>query len=57
MTELIGPKYRMVAGVMFNTTFSFGAMLLSGYAYAVRDFVKLQLVFNIPVFVTVFYWL
>ena len=56
VTELIGPKYRVFGSVMWNITFSIGAVLLSGLAYAVRDFVELQLVLSAPAFITFVYW-
>ena len=49
--EVMGPKYRTLAGVFYQIWFAIGFMLLPGFAYFVRDFRYLQIVMAVPVVV------
>ena len=55
--EIIGPKYRTMAGMMYQMFFSLGFMVLPGMAYFVRDYIKLQIVMAVPVIATFGYML
>ena len=55
--EIIGPSARMETGVFVQGWFALGIMTLSGFSYAIRDFVKLQLVLGIcPLIFVSYYW-
>ncbi|XP_077977305.1 organic cation transporter protein-like [Glandiceps talaboti] len=47
-TEVVGPSYRKVAGMVYHFGFGIGYMLLALYAYFVRYWWKLQLLMTIP---------
>jgi hypothetical protein len=53
--EVIGPKYRTVAAVMFQEFFALGFMLLPFIAYYVRDSTMLQVAMGAPVIITFSY--
>ena len=53
--EFIGPRYRTVVGVFYQMWFAIGFMLLPGFAYFVRDFTKMQIVFAVPIAMSVCY--
>ena len=55
--ETIGAKWRMEMGIFVQVWFALGIIIISGIAYFVRDFVKLQLVMCLflPIF-TVYIW-
>ncbi len=46
--EIIGARWRSFVGLGYQLAFTVGYMLLSGFAYAVRDHVKLQLIAAAP---------
>ena len=55
--ETIGAKWRMETGIFVQTWFALGIIIISGLAYFVRDFIKLQLVMclYLPIFI-VYIW-
>ena len=56
--ELVGPKFRVAAGAMMNTTFAMGQVTMGLLAWAVPNWRKLTLTLYIPQFLTIFYfWL
>ncbi|XP_055382787.1 organic cation transporter protein-like [Condylostylus longicornis] len=46
--EMVGPSYRLLAGVLYMTFFSFGFMLLAGFAYLIYDWRQLQIALTLP---------
>ncbi|XP_037079434.1 organic cation transporter protein-like [Pollicipes pollicipes] len=55
--EMIGGKWRIIMGMLFQLPFSFGFMSLAGIAFAVTDWQHLQLAISVPVVVFfVYYW-
>ena len=55
--ELVGPVYRTIFGVGFQTAFSIGFMLCVGFSYVVREDLYLQLVIAIPpIAFLAFFW-
>ncbi|KAL4709537.1 hypothetical protein ACJJTC_007268 [Scirpophaga incertulas] len=57
VTELVGPKYRVMVGAALSTTFSIGQVILSAIAWAVPQWRKLTQVLYLPqLFVVVYFW-
>ncbi len=55
--EIIGPKYRMDTGIWVQGWFATGIMVLSGLAYATRDFRNLQIIIALgPLIPVAYYW-
>ncbi|XP_054619935.1 solute carrier family 22 member 6-B isoform X2 [Dunckerocampus dactyliophorus] len=54
-TEWTCTKRRMLAGIITDFAFGAGYMLLSGVAYLIRDWRKLQLAISAPGFLLIFY--
>lgn len=54
--ELVGPKKRMLVGMMMQTFWSVGLMILGGIAYVVRDWDKLQMIMSFPILLLLSYW-
>ncbi|XP_070567953.1 organic cation transporter protein-like isoform X2 [Ptychodera flava] len=56
VTEHVGPSKRPLAGQMIPVCYSVGYMLLSVFAYFIRDWSKLQLAITIPNAIFLLYW-
>ncbi|XP_072123230.1 solute carrier family 22 member 2-like [Mobula birostris] len=58
ISELVGMKHRRTVGIVTQTCFSFGMMLLSAIAYLAPAWRTLQLVTTVPNFIFMtYYWL
>ncbi|KAH9489646.1 hypothetical protein Btru_045564 [Bulinus truncatus] len=55
-TELVGPKYRVVAGFVNQCFYSIGFMTLAGIAYLIRDWRYLEMAITFPVVLFSLYW-
>jgi len=56
--ELIGPKYRLVAGIVIQYFFAIGYVLLTGIAYGLKDWTYIQFAISAPSFILLIYgWL
>lgn len=56
--ELMGPKYRVIGGVVMNTFFAIGQVTLGLMAWALTYWRKLTLAIYLPQLITIsFYWL
>ena len=55
-TELVGPKYRVVAGFVIQSFYSVGYMSLAGIAYFIRDWRYLEVAITAPALLFVLYW-
>ena len=53
--ELIGPKYRMVAGIVIHYFFAIGYVLVTGIAYAFKEWKYLEIDMSAPSFVFLIY--
>ncbi|KAF0311998.1 Organic cation transporter protein [Amphibalanus amphitrite] len=54
--EVMGPRWRSVAGLVYQVPFSCGMMALSAAAYLVRDWRYLQLVISAPSVLMLGFW-
>lgn len=56
--EVVGPKYRVAAGAVINTSFAVGQMLMGLIAWGVPNWRHLTLALYVPQFLTILYfWL
>ncbi|XP_069127358.1 organic cation transporter protein-like isoform X3 [Argopecten irradians] len=55
-TELVAPKYRLMAGFMIQSFYSVGYMTLSLMAYFIRHWRYIEVVITIPVALFAAYW-
>ncbi|XP_070567958.1 organic cation transporter protein-like isoform X1 [Ptychodera flava] len=55
-TEYIGPSKRTIAGMVYPMFYSVGYMLLTLYAYFIREWCILQLVITVPNVLFLTYW-
>ncbi|CAL1533640.1 unnamed protein product [Lymnaea stagnalis] len=55
-TELVGPKYRVVAGFVSQGFYSIGFMSLAGIAYFIREWRYLEIAITLPVILFSLYW-
>ncbi|CAL1547500.1 unnamed protein product [Lymnaea stagnalis] len=55
-TELVGPKYRVVAGFVIQIFYGLGYLGLSGIAYFIRDWRYLELAITLPAVLFGVYW-
>ncbi|XP_053398435.1 organic cation transporter protein-like [Mercenaria mercenaria] len=56
--EMVGPSKRLWAGTFWQVWFEIGLIILSGVAYLVRDWRKLQIIMAIPTVIYLpYYWL
>nr|XP_034332276.1 uncharacterized protein LOC105331458 isoform X2 [Crassostrea gigas] len=53
--ELVGPDMRMLAGIVYMLFWGIGAILLTGMAYLIRDWRKLNLALALPTILFLFY--
>ncbi|XP_067931131.1 organic cation transporter protein-like [Watersipora subatra] len=55
--ELIGPKYRLVAGIVIQYFFALGYVLVTGFAYATKQWQYLEIAMSAPSFLFLtYYW-
>lgn len=54
--EMVGPRYRLLAGVVCQMFFSLGYMLTAAFAYFITDWRNLQIALTIPGVVFFCYW-
>ena len=55
--EIVGPKYRLFAGLFIEIFWSLGFCLLVGLAYAIRSVMYLQLATTLPAIALIsYYW-
>ena len=55
--ELIGPKYRLVAGICIQYFFAIGYVLLTGIAYLAREWKYIEIAMSAPSFLFLtYYW-
>lgn len=58
ITEFVGPGYRRTVGVLYQTAFTVGLVLLSGLAYVIPQWRWLQMTVSLPTFLFIlYYWL
>jgi len=55
-TELVGPKYRVLAGFLIQGFYSIGYMLLSLLAYLIGNWRYIELAITLPVVLFAVYW-
>lgn len=55
-TELVGPKYRVIAGFVIQTFYSVGFMVLAGMAYFIRSWRYLEIAITVPALLFFAYW-
>ncbi|XP_059172875.1 organic cation transporter protein-like [Physella acuta] len=55
-TELVGPRYRVVAGFVSQGFYSIGYITLAGLAYFIREWRYLEMTITLPVLLFGFYW-
>nr|KAG5691730.1 hypothetical protein BaRGS_010233 [Batillaria attramentaria] len=55
-TELVGPKYRVIAGFVIQSFYSVGFMTLAGIAYFIRNWRYLEVAITAPAVLFVIYW-
>lgn len=54
--EMVGPKKRMLAGVIFQSFFTIGFIMTAGFAYFLRDWRTLQISLTLPGIAFFTYW-
>jgi len=55
--ELIGPQYRLFAGIVIEYFFALGYVLLTGVAYGYKDWKYMQITISAPSFLFLaYYW-
>lgn len=54
--ELVGPKYRVIAGAILSSSFATGQMWVGLFAWAFPNWRLLTLALYIPQFTTIAYW-
>ncbi|KAJ0183560.1 hypothetical protein K1T71_001536 [Dendrolimus kikuchii] len=54
--ELVGPKYRVIAGAILSSSFATGQMFVGLVAWACPNWHSLTLALYIPQFITIAYW-
>ena len=55
--ELIGPSYRLVAGIVIELYWAVGFFILIGLGYAIQIWSYFQLTITLPIiFFASFYW-
>ncbi|XP_067929065.1 organic cation transporter protein-like [Watersipora subatra] len=56
--ELIGPNYRIIAGIVIEIFWAIGFLILIGLGYAIKRWMYIQLVITLPVILFIaYYWL
>ncbi|CAH2047637.1 unnamed protein product, partial [Iphiclides podalirius] len=55
-TELVGPKYRVLAGALCPSMFAVGSMILGCVAWAIESWRHMILALHMPCFLIVFYY-
>ena len=55
--EIVGPKYRLITGIVIEVFFACGFLILVGVAYAIRCDTYLHLVLTLPIVCySSYYW-
>ena len=54
--EMVGPKKRVVCGLVIELYFTVGELLVAGIAYWFRDWRTVVTVITVPVFCSLLYW-
>lgn len=52
--ELVGPRVRMLTGMVYMLFWGIGALLLTGMAYLIRDWRNLNLSLAVPTILFIF---
>ncbi|KAL8570515.1 hypothetical protein ACOMHN_008872 [Nucella lapillus] len=55
-TELVGARYRVLAGTVISIFYSLGYMALAGMAYFIRSWRYLEIAITAPVLLFIIYW-
>ncbi|CAH2047635.1 unnamed protein product, partial [Iphiclides podalirius] len=56
-TELVGPKYRVLAGAICPSMFAVGSMILGGVAWGIESWRHMILTLHVPCFIIIsYYW-
>ncbi|KAL8570505.1 hypothetical protein ACOMHN_008862 [Nucella lapillus] len=55
-TELVGPRYRVIAGFVIQSFYSVGFMTLAGIAYFIRSWRYLEIAITAPALLFIAYW-
>lgn len=56
VTEFVGPGYRRTVGILYQTAFTVGLVLLSGLAYVIPQWRWLQMTVSLPTFLFILYY-
>ncbi|XP_021396319.2 solute carrier family 22 member 2 [Lonchura striata] len=57
VTEVVGPQYRRMVGILYQAAFSVGLLVFDGIAYALPHWRWLQLTVTLPTcFLLLYYW-
>ena len=54
--EMVGGRWRIIMGLLFQLPFSFGFMSLAGIGYAITDWQHLQVAISAPIAILFFYY-
>ncbi|GFO06262.1 organic cation transporter protein [Plakobranchus ocellatus] len=55
-TEMVGPRYRVIAGFVSQSFYSIGFMTLAGIAFLIREWRYLEIAITLPVILFGVYW-
>ncbi|RUS86167.1 hypothetical protein EGW08_006061 [Elysia chlorotica] len=55
-TEMVGPRYRVIAGFVSQSFYSIGFMTLAGMAYFIREWRYLEIAITLPTVLFGLYW-
>lgn len=57
VTEVVGPQYRRMVGILYQMAFSVGLLVFDAIAYAIPHWRWLQLTVTLPTcFLLLYYW-
>ncbi|XP_053238307.1 solute carrier family 22 member 2-like [Podarcis raffonei] len=56
ITEIVGPSYRRIVAILYQTAFAFGLLILDAVAYVIPHWRWLQLAITLPCFLLLFYY-
>lgn len=56
VTEFVGVGYRRMVAILYQTAFTVGLVLLSGLAYVIPHWRRLQLATSLPTFLLLLYY-
>jgi OCT family organic cation transporter-like MFS transporter 4/5 len=54
--EIVGPSKRVWAGIVIEYFFAIGLVVLAGVAYALRDWVYIEIATSVPAAFFLLYW-